>query len=86
MFTEFHGNRFIIDGEINEKHALLVSGGIRYNHDNWNEAFEVIDLTPDLRSMNSSFKKIIIFTMELLISSYAGHQHTKRQPARTRGQ
>ena len=30
-FTKFHENRLIIDGEINEKHALLVSCGLRYN-------------------------------------------------------
>ena len=36
IFTKFHKNRLIIiDGEINEKHALLVSCGlIRYNVDN----------------------------------------------------
>ena len=29
IFTKFHENRLIID-EINEKHALLVSCGLRY--------------------------------------------------------
>ena len=27
IFTKFHENRLIIDGEINEKHALLVECG-----------------------------------------------------------
>ena len=30
IFTKFHENRLIIDGEINEKHVLLVSCGLRY--------------------------------------------------------
>ena len=30
ILTKFHENRLIIDGEINEKHALLVSCGLRY--------------------------------------------------------
>ena len=31
IFTKFQENRLIIDGEINEKHALLVSCGVKYN-------------------------------------------------------
>ena len=31
IFTKFHENRLTIDGEINEKHALLVSCGLRYS-------------------------------------------------------
>ena len=31
IFTKFHENRLIIDGEINEKHALLVECGPGYN-------------------------------------------------------
>ena len=30
IFTKFHENQLITDGEINEKHALLVSCGLRY--------------------------------------------------------
>ena len=30
MFTKFHENRYMIDGEINDKHSLLVSSGLRY--------------------------------------------------------
>ena len=29
IFTKFHENQLIIDGEINKKHALLVSCGLR---------------------------------------------------------
>ena len=31
IFTKFHENWLIIDGEINEKHALLVSCGPGYS-------------------------------------------------------
>ena len=32
IVTQFHENRLIIDGEINEKHALLVECGPGYNY------------------------------------------------------
>ena len=31
IFTKFHENRLVIDGEINEKHALLVVCGTGYS-------------------------------------------------------
>ena len=34
IVTQFHENRLIIDGEINEKHALLVECGPGYNYVN----------------------------------------------------
>ena len=32
IFTKFHENRLIIDGEINEKHALLVECEVSFTH------------------------------------------------------
>ena len=32
IFYQNHEKQLIIAGEINEKHALLVSFGLRYNH------------------------------------------------------